>query len=670
MKKITLVVLAVSFLGTASAQIFTDDFESYALGSYIGPQSTEWRTWSATGEGTAEDVQTTNNQASSGTQSIYFSSTSANGGPQDVVLDFGVMYSSGVFSYSSDFYVNAGKTAYFNFQGNNTIGGLYALDVYMDGGSLNFQSGGANVLTTTYPEATWFTLAVECNLTTGIWNVKINGVSEGNWLNAVNTVRYLDLYPILNSQFWVDDVSFDHSTYTLSSLNAAAATLNMGGGIAGQLANPSLVMVNAGTTAITSFDVNLTYNGSTLTENVTGVNIASLGNSTVNFLNLTLVAGSNSAVATISNVNGGTDDVASDDVSQLTVNPIVPAAGKVVVGEEGTGTWCQWCPRGAVFMDRFANDYGSFWAGVAVHNGDPMVVDPYDTGMNFSGYPGAKVDRVGAAIDPSAMQTPFLTRLQTAPTAFIQVGALFDANTGELKISGDFDFQVAATNGYKAVFVLTEDGVTGGTGYAQSNAYAGGGQGPMGGYELLPSPVPASQMVYDHVARTIEPSFGGFTGSFPATIPAMSTHAVNHTIMIPSTWNADSLHIIVMLVAPNGQIDNAGQASIATAVSNGYVVGTSTSGLSLTEINHIDATFKIYPNPATTHVALTFNLKNESDVAIRIIDMAGKVLASRAYDSMNGSSSINYNTSDLKPGIYMVEVTINGERLTRQLAIK
>ena len=117
MKKITLVVLAVSFLGTASAQIFTDDFESYALGSYIGPQSTEWRTWSATGEGTAEDVQTTNNQASSGTQSIYFSSTSANGGPQDVVLDFGVMYSSGVFSYSSDFYVNAGKNSLLQFSG-------------------------------------------------------------------------------------------------------------------------------------------------------------------------------------------------------------------------------------------------------------------------------------------------------------------------------------------------------------------------------------------------------------------------------------------------------------------------------------------------------------------------------------------------------------------------
>ncbi|MDB0062902.1 T9SS type A sorting domain-containing protein [Crocinitomicaceae bacterium] len=670
MKKITLAVLAVSFLGTASAQIFSDDFESYALGSYIGPQSTEWRTWSATGEGTAEDAQTTNNQASSGTQSVYFSSTSANGGPQDVVLDFGVMYTTGVFSYASDFYVNAGKTAYFNFQGNNTIGGLYALDVYMDGGSLTFQSGGANVLTTAYPEATWFTLAVECNLTTGIWNVKINGVSEGNWLNAVNSVRYLDLYPILNSQFWVDDVSFDHSAYTLSSLNAAAGTLNMGGGIAGQVANPSLVVVNAGTTAITSFDVNLIYNGSILTENVTGVNIASLGNSTVNFSNLTLIAGSNSAVATISNVNGGTDDVASDDVSLLTVNPVVPAAGKVVVGEEGTGTWCQWCPRGAVFMDRFANDYGPFWAGVAVHNGDPMVVDPYDTGMNLSGYPGAKVDRVGAAIDPSAMQTPFLTRLQTAPTAFIEVGALFDATTGELKISGDFNFQVAATNGYKAVFVLTEDGVTGGTGYAQANAYAGGGQGSMGGYELLPSPVPASQMVYDHVARIIEPSFGGFAGSFPTTIPAMSNHAVNHTIMIPSTWNADSLHIIVMLVDPNGQIDNAGQASIASAVSNGYVIGTATSGVGLTEINHIDATFKMYPNPATTQVALTFNLKNESDVAIRVIDMAGKVLASRAYDSMNGSSSINYNTSDLKPGIYMVEVTINGERLTRQLVIK
>jgi hypothetical protein len=70
---------------TAQAQLFSDNFDNYALGSFIGPQSNNWTTWSGN-QGGAEDAATTNNQAASAPHSIYFSSTSASGGPQDVVL--------------------------------------------------------------------------------------------------------------------------------------------------------------------------------------------------------------------------------------------------------------------------------------------------------------------------------------------------------------------------------------------------------------------------------------------------------------------------------------------------------------------------------------------------------------------------------------------------------
>jgi hypothetical protein len=70
MKK-PLLLLIGTFVSTFSfSQLFSDDFEGYAAGSYVGPQSTSWTTWSGT-EGGAEDAQVTNNQASSGTNSIY-----------------------------------------------------------------------------------------------------------------------------------------------------------------------------------------------------------------------------------------------------------------------------------------------------------------------------------------------------------------------------------------------------------------------------------------------------------------------------------------------------------------------------------------------------------------------------------------------------------------------
>ena len=54
-----------------------------------------------------------------------------------------------------------------------------------------------------------------------------------------------------------------------------------------------------------------------------------------------------------------------------------------VVGEEATGTWCGWCPRGAVALNWMDHDYEGYWQGIAVHNGDPMSDADYDNGLYY-----------------------------------------------------------------------------------------------------------------------------------------------------------------------------------------------------------------------------------------------------------------------------------------------
>jgi hypothetical protein len=675
MKKTTLLLAALLLGGSVSAQLFSDDFESYALGSYLGPQSASWRTWSAGGEGTAEDVTITNNQASSGTQSIYFSSTAASGGPQDVVLLFGQLYNSGVFTFQSDFYVNAGKNAYFNFQGTQTIGQVWALNVNMDGGAITIDDGQTTGLATgSYSDNTWFTLKIEANLTLGIWKAYKDGNLFGQWENGTNAVASLNLYPIQNSQFFVDDVSFDHQTFTLPTLNAMVSNLNMGGNIATQVVDPVVTVKNAGQNQINSFDVVLDYNGTQYTENITGLSLNSLQNYNVTFNGITLAPGSNTANVTISNINGGTDNNSGDNVLDQVVNPVVPAAGKMVVGEEATGTWCVWCPRGAVFMDRFANDYDGFWAGIAVHGGsatEPMKVPAYESGITplIAGFPSALVDR-GSTVDPSQMSTQFFQRLQEAPVAFMTNGATWDAGTRTLNVSVTADFQSAANNNYKIACVLTEDGVTGTTSaYNQANAYAGGGNGVMGGYESLPNPVPASQMVYDHVARHIAPSFSGYSGSFPTTVNIGEEHTVNFTFVLPSEWDETNMHIVGMLIAPNGRIDNAGYTTITEAVSNGFVNGTS-AGIAELNADQLDAAFRIHPNPASEFAVITIQLIKDSEVSLTVYDLAGKTISSRNYGTMSGVSEINLDTTALGAGVYLVEAVINGDRISKRLVIE
>ena len=107
-----------------------------------------------------------------------------------------------------------------------------------------------------------------------------------------------------------------------------------------------------------------------MTENLTNINtgfgLLSLTSMQVDFSSpITLIAGTNTGTATISNVNGAlADDDPSDDVMTTQIEAITPAPGKLVIGEEATGTWCQWCPRGAVALNWMDHDYAKVYTGL------------------------------------------------------------------------------------------------------------------------------------------------------------------------------------------------------------------------------------------------------------------------------------------------------------------
>lgn len=656
------------FTFSLNAQLFSDNFDAYSVGQYLGPQSLTWSTWSGT-EGGAEDVQITNTNASSAPNSIYLASTAANGGPQDVVLKFGQLYNSGVFTLQNKFFINAGKTGYYNIQGALTIGNLWALNVNFNAGQLLIDDGiTPNLVLTSYPEATWFELKIEANLTLHVWKAYMDGNLIGTWVNGVNTVASADFFPVQNTQMYLDDVAFDHVPFTLPTLDALVADIDMGAEIATQSGTSTVKVINGGSTAITSMNIDLLYNGNTTTQNVTGVNIPSAGVYDVAMPNTTLAPGLLPITATVYNVNGGANDNnGSNDALTEMIDPIVPAPGKMVVGEEGTGTWCQWCPRGAVFMDLFESKYQDFWAGIAVHNQDPMTVTEYDAeyGNLIGGYPSSLVDRVGD-VDPSAMTPDFYTRLQTPPVATLINGANWDAASRTLNVSVKYTFAQAANSNYKSACVLTEDDVTGtGSGWSQSNAYAGGNNGVMGGFESLPSPVPASQMVYNHVARAIAPSFAGMT-IFPATVSSGAVHIVNYTFVLPAGWDETQIHIVGMLIDPTGKIDNAGTADIATAVANGFEIGMNAGlfeGVS-------DPTISIAPNPAQSYTQVLLNLNQASDVEITVLNMDGKSMLEGQYTSLNNAQILTLPTHTFPAGVYLIRTKINGEMHLNKLIIE
>jgi hypothetical protein len=670
MKKIYVIAAALLTATFASAQnSFSDDFESYTVGQYIGATSPNWTTWDGVTGGTEDtQVENTMNNTPSGSQSCHWVSTLSGGGPQDCVLPFGGTHTTGNFTYQMDMFVDANQGAYFNFQGTTTPGQSFAMECYMpQTGDFTMTNQQGLLLTGTYPTNQWFTFRFDINLNANQWDVYINNVLQGSFANTVNSIGAIDIYAYNgaapgnnNASFYVDDVSYVYTPYTLPALNGAVTQI---GGVTTGLATmqkyPTVTVRNLGTTTITSYDLAFNYNSQNINQSFT-CNLASLASQTVTLNTMvTLAPGANNATATISNVNGNAvDGDASDDIKTIVVDPTVPAPGKVVVAEEATGTWCPWCVRGTVNMDRMSTAYGSFFAGIAVHNNDPMTVTAYDAAMgtHISGYPSVLIDRQ-AAIDPSAMDAPFLQRVQVVPVATITNDATLAGNTLTVNVNYTFPNAMSGTN-YAYACVLTEDSLYGtGSTWSQNNAYAGGANGPMGGFESLPNPVPYSQMHYDHVARAINPGWNG-TAGFPASITANQTITETFTFDVTG-MNLNRMHIIGMLIDPAGLIDNA---SFGTA--------NSALGVGIAQPTESAINLSVYPNPTDGMSFATIDLAKSENVTISIIDVTGKVVAERNYGQMIGNNVLPIDASNFAAGIYMVTVTTGSAVTTQKLVVQ
>lgn len=647
-KKVLLLLALAAGTGISSAQSFSDDFESYTAGAYLAQSNTTWKTWNNK-PGTTEDVKISEVKAHSGTKSVYFSSVA--GGPTDILLPFGAVYNSGHFTIDMWMFVESGKIGYFNLQANSKPGEVWAVDVNLK------EDGTYDLLNTTdgvllrgnYTQNAWHHLTLDINLSTNTWTFLIDETSQGTFSNSAMQVASMDIYAMANSGFYVDDVNYSYTPQTAMTLDGAVVSISNLGGLATQQAKPSITIRNLGSTAINSYDISFTYNGGNQTKHVTGINVAKFGTHTVTLDgDITLVAGPHNAMATISNVNGSADEDNSDDTKTLSIDPTVPAADKMVVGEEATGTWCGWCPRGAVFMDRMDEKYPGLFIPIAVHNGDPMTDKWYDDaiGTKISGYPSMLVDRM-AKIDPQAVESDLLKRIVVAPKGTMVTGATYDATTNMLKVSISTTFKENVTGKYTLACVITEDDVKGTTSkYAQANYYSGGGQGKMGGYESKPNPVPASQMIYNHVARAIIPHFSG-APVFPNNISA-GTKYVNTFTFDLSGYNKDNIHIVGMLIGPDALTDNGMSATINEAVSNGFEAGAEVAGV--TKLQGPDEAIAVYPNPAKDVVYINSDVK---DASVSIIDMSGKEVYSGML-SNTGNHAISLST--LSSGLYMVRV--------------
>jgi hypothetical protein len=672
MKKILLAFFVATITLTSGfSQSYSDDFESYDENAFIALSSPNWVTWSNT-PGSAEDVRVSTERAASGEKSLKLISLSTNGGPQDIVLPFGQKYTSGFFSFDMNMFVEPDRGAYFNFQGEVGIGVSWALEATFNiDGLMTLRSSGATYLTAEYPVGEWFNVRFDINLDQNSWKYSLNGDCVGVFENRINAIASLNLYPVhaRGSIFFVDDVNYEYSPTApeiLRDLAVSALSWDKGR-LAGSSTKMSYTISNKGINPIQSVELSFEHNG-----NVTPILFGNLdlqpGESLVLYTDeeIVLEPGLNEMFLTVVQVDGeNEDEEACNDRAQLLLNAVAPAPHKAVLVEEGTGTWCVWCPRGTVWMDRLNTWYPGRFIPVAVHNRDPMEVFEYDALLTstpgFPGFPAVVINRQIVA-DPGVMETPFLNEITVEPIASIVPGADWNEENRELQISGMFEMLTDVEGEYWATAVITEDEVRGtGQGWSQANAYAGGGNGPMGGYEALPNPVPAQFMKYDHVARAIMGISKAPANSFSGSMAAGDRQILNFSTVVPEVVNMENVLVIVILFGPQGY-ENAIMVPLEEALENGFSVGT--SGFTYDNKSH-----KVFPNPANHASSVELNLENATEVAISIIDLQGRTLASRNYGTIQGDLVFPVETHMLPSGMYMLQIRVGNDISIQKLQV-
>jgi len=240
-----------------------------------------------------------------------------------------------------------------------------------------------------------------------------------------------------------------------------------------------------------------------------------------------------------------------------------------VVVEEGTGTWCGYCPMGIVGMEYMSNKYtdGSF-IPIAIHYNDRMESKTYGeiAKKHFENYPSALVNRdttrVGIIQPEAGILEIAYTYLREMPAyAEISMAASYtDENRSALSVNTSSHFAIDTEDTYSVIIALTENNVGP---YKQENYFANYAEGiEMGGFETMEEQV---SITFNDVARSLSASeaIGCETGT------SYETHM---EIPLETLSSKDDFSVVAMIVNDKtGEIENAvaqHSASISTGIVN------------------------------------------------------------------------------------------------------
>ena len=210
--------------GALNAQLYTEDFDGYAVGDYIAVEGAPaWAVWTAGNEGGDMDAQVSDEAALSGTQSLKVFGNVA-GGPMDVVLVAGL---EGAYEVTFNMLIPEGNSGYYNVQENQIAGTAWAFECNLNAdGTVNYNVDGVAVATGAFTPGSWLKVTHYIDTDSDLMHLYLDDVYlaqiayDGGQIGGVNFYAAGDGVNI--PTYYIDDVLVDVTDPVVDNVQVVA----------------------------------------------------------------------------------------------------------------------------------------------------------------------------------------------------------------------------------------------------------------------------------------------------------------------------------------------------------------------------------------------------------------------------------------------------------------
>ena len=313
--------------------------------------------------------------------------------------------------------------------------------------------------------------------------------------------------------------------------------------------------------------------------------------------------GSYEIAVKVTTVNGQPNTSAAE-VAKGTVHVLNTMPKKRPLLEEYTGTWCGWCPRGWVALEKMNKLYPEDFVALSYHNDDPMEFT-YEFPSDVQGFPDAWIDRyyeTDAYIGDYSeavwgFEEVWKKLSQNFGVADLNVTAEWDEAQQNININTVANFPIAQENcNYGLAYALVADGLKGNTDdWAQSNYYSGDYTWPAADFKqfVMGDEYITGLTFNDVICNTS--GYEGIEGSLPTNIAEdgcyghtyqfNANEAVN-TSGEPIIQDKNKVRVVVMLIDNNtGIVLNSNKCNVLPA---GTGISNTNANTQVESVNYYD----------------------------------------------------------------------------------